>query len=174
MVHRGFALPAVLTLLAALTPLSARAVLIEIDSEQWDVEAIGTSAFLDEGVEDLLKAQPWWGDSALAYAFADAVRGELGIGLYVFSDDPTWRGPMFAYAMSPPENIYWIIEGWSPSFSDPISKEFTGVTSGHTLYGNSWFAFATPVPEPATLSLLAAGLLGALATRRRSRDTKSS
>ena len=92
MVHRGFALPAVLTLLAALSPLSAHAVLIEIDSEQWDVEAIGTSAFLDEGVEDLLKAQPWWGDSALAYAFADAVRGQLGIGLYVFSDDPTWRG----------------------------------------------------------------------------------
>jgi hypothetical protein len=159
-----------LLILAAFVALPANAVLIEIDDEQWNVEAL-SAAVQSDGVEDLLRSQTWWANPDRAYAFADEVREQLGMSHLHLSDTPWYYGPLFAtevvHGVHP---IYVPVLGMTAFFGDRPGGEFIDVVPNKTIYGlNGWFAVATLVsaPEPGTLSLLAVGVLGVLAARRR-------
>ena len=188
MLHRVFAL------FAALSAFPASAILIEIDGQQWDVQR----ATLDVlwGGEAIIKAQPWWGNSELAYRFADAVRGDLGVDGRPEMGDcglACW-GPSFAYQASvgvdgepfePDDPITRVREGfantwyantltgWASTYGNCCgytAGEFLGITNFEQ-YTWHWgrYAVATQVsvPEPGTLALLLGGGSLMLALRRR-------
>ena len=152
--HRRFALLAVL---ATLPTLSAKALLIDVVGEQWDVT--GTHIVIPYSSVDQLTSQPWWGDSERAYSFAEAYAealGEPGYGCCL-----TY---LFAYDSLGASSVL----GWSPTWNWQ-NGDFIGIRSWpQTLNSaDALYFVATPVPEPDTLALLLGGGLLLSVFRRR-------
>lgn len=186
-----------LALCVAAWQFSANAVLIEINGQQWDVQRANLDVLW--GGEAIIKAQPWWGNSELAYQFADAVRGHLGVdGRPVTGDcDLACWGPSFAYQASvgfdgepfaPDDPITRVREGfpntwyantltgWASTYGNCCgytAGEFLGITNFEQ-YTWHWgrYAVATQVsvPEPGTLLLLSSAFAGLAFARRRLRS----
>lgn len=143
---------------------SASAVVITTkENGSWEVSTLGTLFAWDE---DIITAQPWWGNPFLANEFAqlwaDTWGGQAGIAR---------ESPLFAYGGSSP--YVWFsqaIQYKTAVFIDlstGTATEFPGVPSLTTgfihEYGAGTYAVAVParaVPEPSILSLLILSLAG--------------
>src|SRR5512132_1247859 len=127
-------------------PLAANALVISVSGQgnadgQWDVSTV--TGTLDEQIT-ILGQQVWWGDEALAFAFADELF--LGLGTPNYFE----TGPMFAYSGV---NLDTDLFGACAYIGDFLDDTFCGDTRNRP-----WtFAVATrvtAVPEPGTLALL--------------------
>ena len=141
-------------LLATAFSMSANATLI-VDSSvgKYEVSTI-TGTFADNSA--LLMSQVWWGNEALAAEFAGLVADAFGL--------PNGRGiaaPYFLLCDDSCLNVkplgYDLQGKVMLDFGEGLEAGDVGLAS--PIESFTW-AVATAVPEPATLGLLAAGLLG--------------
>ena len=141
-------------LLATAFSMSANATLI-VDSSvgKYEVSTI-TGTFEDNSA--LLMSQVWWGNEALAAEFAGLVADAFGL--------PNGRGiaaPYFLLCDDSCLNVkpsgYYLQGKVMLDFGEGLEAGDVGLAS--PIESFTW-AVATAVPEPATLGLLAAGLLG--------------
>lgn len=135
----------VVAALVLLAPIGANAIPITSSVGVYDVTYVEVL-----GTDPTLASQPWWGSESLATEFASLVNDDLGI-----LNDGVF-GPLFAYSVG--------------GGITNVAVYFLGVG---TVTGNldsrirTNYAVATKAPEPGTLTLLSAGLLGLVALRRR-------
>ena len=113
--------------------------------------------------------------SLIEYSFTSTIAGygvvpedfgvEVGGGMVSATDDEGWSADGRAVNAYLVNGIQVLSQEW---FCGSLSSEFQ-VPKGGWGYGgvNPGLGSPTSVPEPATLSLLAAGALGAFAARRR-------
>jgi hypothetical protein len=140
-----------LALIASLMSAHAFAadVIVSVNGSNYDVSTV-TVKFKDLSVT--LKATPWWGDSSLAKSFSDAVQASLG------TPNPGNLGPYFAFNLGPPAFVF--VDAFNGSVTlqslAPIGQSAT-------------YAVATPVPEPGSVPLLGAAVVGLYFARRNSR-----
>jgi hypothetical protein len=142
------------------------ATLITVDSVEYNIEwEIGT--FGDVNAAHDLVGQEWWGSETTAGVFATAIGIQSGLGSWYAEN-----GPMFAYAPDAPP---WLAPGeyftFTSRYTDDLYGSGTaGVESPPSVYYTSSVAWAyaspaVPAPAPATLALLALGMIG-VASRR--------
>lgn len=122
------------TALSGLQPEQAKAAVINVSGQDWDV----TSMFISE--QDLLQelpvlqAQVWWGDASKAQEFADTLADQLGLPNY----NSDW-GPLFGFEESRgviPNAFVW---KHPDNFSSQTLGDYTG----------TW-ALASPISPPQT------------------------
>jgi hypothetical protein len=145
--------------LACLFATSAQAVVVTVNSVQYDVSTIfGTYPSL----VSTLQSQPWYGSPTAADNFAYAVSGQLGFP----APGNTTFGPFFAFAVSANS-----LDSAAASsiFSGIANTSFVGFVGGTT--DPHTFAIIQPtsgVPDAGvTAAMLGLALVGLTAVRRR-------
>lgn len=146
-----------------LSPFMAGADPIVIDrADDADKNGVWDITLMDGSFGELqatLMTQPWWGDDILARLFADTLgifNGNVGI----LSND--W-GPLFAVSTS----IVNDLRVNSGQFCQGICAGDAYTNVSNTKQFTYATASRTTIPEPATFSLLALGIVGITFLRRR-------
>jgi|GEM_PF-6453555 len=131
---------------------AVEAVTITVGSDEFNISTIeGTYP----SVLDLLKNQPWWGDSVEAVAAANAVGGALG-----YPNSSGGRSPLFVNA-----DLGVLYEFASTSVGVPNAIISRSRAAGPL--SRTW-AVASPVPDSSvTLGMLVFSILGLLTARRK-------
>lgn len=144
---------------AMLMPMVSKAAIVESSIGRYEVTTILTSF---RGSEDLLKSQVWWENVPLAEEFATLVGTTFGtpnLGIYApffWQTDRDTTGPCAGIG-EPFAGIFW----------DHRAGRASPVCAASAPNGPFTFAIATAVPEPATVAMLAMGLAGVVAVRRK-------
>ncbi len=137
-------------------PGLAQAVPVVYQGQTYDVTRTEVTSY--DAVASLLQSQVWWGNYSAALEFAGLVNTQLGDGN--FTGD---YGPLFAYLST--------ADGWLASTTWNSSANQVYGYSALTRYDRSSYAIAqlipASVPEPGTLALFSAALLGVGLVRRR-------
>lgn len=128
--------------------------IVSYGGSQYDLSATGYFSFHNENSQYGLEETPWWGDSTLAQNLAIACGPCL---------DPDGGGyPGFAYDTIVYQNNLWV-DYWQFAYgaddSSSVTQHMIYTTTPLTwVYGDA--VAPTPVPEPGSLSMILAGLLG--------------
>jgi hypothetical protein len=137
-------------LLLVLAPLSANAVVVQYGSNQYNVTTVFTSYDANGA---LLRSTVWWGSGSLAQAFANAIGSALGNNINPPGSGSSY-GAYFAY------NNDVDIRAWDLSGGGTVDRDDRRYFAVSSLV-------TSQVPEPGTLMLLGAGLIGLGVLRRR-------
>lgn len=177
---------ALLALLAVPLAAPAAPVLVSYDDITYEVSLATPTSYLQS--PSLFEAQPWWDDLDAAIHFAGIVQDQLGTTIWreVFTGAQFVFGPLGPpYTDLQPQLAgHLTVLAWADSLADGpddlrVSWFFLQGADAADTYAEQWPLLAvatavddpeeptpTPVPEPATLPMLA-GMLGVLLWRRR-------
>jgi hypothetical protein len=136
-------------LLPLATPLAALAVTINVSGT--DYEVFYTSSSYNAS-PDLFGAaspgqMPWWGNPALASAFAFEVFNQLGEDAY-----QAGYGPVFAYDYNPAGSgeVYGLAQN-TLDINDQLNLDFTAPLAVNVMHPYAYAKANTPVPAPMPL-----------------------
>ncbi|MBT9096410.1 PEP-CTERM sorting domain-containing protein [Methylovulum psychrotolerans] len=143
---------AVLALTFAATP--AKAAFITVNSVQYDVVTVTDSY---SNIFAQIQSTPWWGTGAVnTIAFVNALGSTFGFPN--LGGGGTHRTPYFAYQLQSifPDTLF-ITQGLG----------LGGVVQAPSSIVTYAVLNSSPIPEPATLGLVALGLISAVGARRK-------
>ena len=145
-----------------MAPGSAQAALFTVDGQQYDVTTI-TGTYNDNTA--LLESQVWWGDSALARAFAEVVQDALGTP-NPLDGSGDGEAPYFAFLSDAP---FVAVANWDTT---PAPAGFEFDLDRPTVTETAVFAVAQAVPTPALLPAVLG--MGAGIVRKRKKQSEAS
>lgn len=144
------------------SPASAFSLQVNVSGTVYDVTTFSGS-YVSDTAQFSVSSMPWYGNSSLAKAFAEAVGASLGFPNYSSS-----IGPLFAYDTNiNPFTPY--VSNWS--FNASTSTALPGTPGPVSILTYATASSASPSPVPAPLPIL--GVAGAFAWSRRLKATSS-
>jgi hypothetical protein len=137
------------SLLPLATPLAAQAVTINVSGTDYEVFYTSTSYNTSPNLFGAASPgqMPWWGNPALASAFALEVYNQLGEDAY-----QTSYGPIFAFAYSPAGSgeVYGLAQN-TLDINDQLDLGSSSPLAANVMHPYAYARANTPVPAPMPL-----------------------
>ena len=137
------------SLLPLATPLAGQAVTINVSGTDYEVFYTSTSYNTNPGLFGSASPgqMPWWGNAALASAFALEVNNQLGQDVY-----QAGYGPIFAYDYNPAGSgeVYGLVQNML-DISDQLNLDITAPLAANVMHPYAYAKPNTPVPAPIPL-----------------------